>query len=78
MADPVNLVLPPGDTVPVVDNPDTEDRAEMAATVAVVRTVGKLLVAARADARIKHQRVPMKRAICVVYKQIATEKRRGI
>ena len=78
MTGSVNLVLPPGDTVPVVDNPDTEDRAEMAAAAAVVRTAGKLLVTAAADARIKHQRVLMKRAICVVCKQIATEKRRGI
>ena len=78
VAGPVNLVLPPGDTVPVVDNPDTEDRAEMAATAAVVRTAGKLLVAAAADARIEHQRVPIKRAACMVCKQIATKKRRDI
>ena len=74
----MNLVLPPGDTVPVINNPDTKDRAEMAATAAVVYTAGKLLVAAAADTRIKHQRVPIKRTICVVYKQIATEKRRDI
>ena len=78
MAGSVNLVLPPGDTVPVVNNSDTEDRVEMAAAAAVVHTVGKLLIAAAADARIEHQRVPMKRAVCVVYKQIATEKRIGI
>ena len=80
IAGPINLqsFLPPGDTVPVVDNPDTEDRAEMAAAAAVIHTAGELLVAAAADARIEHQRVPMKRAACVVCKQITTEKRRGI
>ena len=62
VAGPVNLVLPPGDTMPVVADPDTEDRAE---------------IAAAADARIEHQRIPMKRAACVVCKKIATEKRRG-
>ena len=39
VADPVNLVLPPGDTVPVVNNPNTEDRAELVAIAAVAHIV---------------------------------------
>ena len=77
VAGPVNLVLPPGDTMPIVADPDTEDRAEIAAAAAVTHTAGELLVTAAADARIEHQRIPMKRAACVVCKKIATEKRRG-
>ena len=54
MADFVNLVLPPGDTVPVINNLDTEDRAELAATAAVVYIVGKILVIAAANLFIKY------------------------
>ena len=78
MVGSVNLVLPPGDTVPVINNPDTEDRAEMVATAVIVYTAGKLLVTATADARIEHQRISIKRATCVICKPIAKEKRRGI
>ena len=62
----------------MINNPNTEDRAEMAATAAVICTVDKLLVTAAANTRIEHQRVPIKHTICVVYKQIVTEKRRDI
>ena len=50
----MNLVLPPGDTVPVVNNLDTEDRAELAATAAVIYIVGKILVIATANLSVKH------------------------
>ena len=68
MAGPVNLVLSPGDTVPVINNSNTEDRVEMAATAAIVCIVGKLLIIAAADTRIKHQRVSIKRTIYIIYK----------
>ena len=54
MAGPVNLVLPPGDTVPVVNNPDTKDRAELAATAAVAHIAGKILVTAAANPSVEH------------------------
>ena len=78
VADSVNLVLPPGNTVPVVNNPDTEDRAELAATAAVVHIAGEMLVTAAANPSVKHQRVSMKRASCVICKQAAKKKKRGI
>ena len=68
VAGPVNLVLPPGDIVPVVNNPDTEDRAELAAAAAVAHIVGEILVTAAANPSIKHQRVSMKRTSCVMCK----------
>ena len=67
MAGPVNLILPPGDTVPIVNNPDTKDRIELVATVAVAHIAGKKLVAA-VNIYVEHQRVSMKRAPCVMCK----------
>ena len=67
-AGPVNLVLPPEDTVPVINNPDTEDRTELAAAAAVIHIADKMLVTAAANPSIKHQRVSMKRASYVIYK----------
>ena len=64
----MNLVLPPGDTVPVVNNPDTEDRAELAAAAAVAHIAGEMLITATANPSVKHQRVSMKRASYVMYK----------
>ena len=54
MAGPVNLVLPPGDTVRVVNNPDTEDRTELAATAAVAYIVGEMLIIATANPSVEH------------------------
>ena len=54
VAGSVNLVLPPGNTVPVVNNSDTEDRVELAATAGIVYIVGKILVTATANLYIKH------------------------
>ena len=51
---PVNLVLPLGDIVPVVNNPDTEDRVELAAAIAVAYIVGKMLVITAANPFVKH------------------------
>ena len=65
---PVNLVLPPGDTVSVVNNPDTEDRVELVAIAAVTYIVGKMLIIAAANLSIKHQRVLIKRALYIIYK----------
>ena len=54
VAGSVNLVLPLGDTVPVMNNPDTEDRAELAATAAVAHIVDEILVIAAANLFVKH------------------------
>ena len=62
-------ILPPGNTVPIADEPDT---------AAVAHEAGKMLIAAAAAAKIEHQRIPMKRAACVICKQAAVEGRRGI
>ena len=64
VAGPVNLVLPPGDTVSVVAKGAT------VATTAVLAAV--------VDACVEHQRVSMKRAPCVICKQAAEEGKRGI
>ena len=77
VAGPVNLILPPGDTVPIVDNPDTKDRAELAATAAVARIAGKKLIAT-VDIYVEHQRVSMKRAPCVICKQATKKGKREI
>ena len=53
IAGSVNLILPPGDTVPIVDNPDTKDRAELVAIAAVACIAGKKLIAA-VDIYVKH------------------------
>ena len=50
----VNLVLPPGDTVPVVNNPDIEARVKLAATAAIIYIAGKILVIAAANPSIKY------------------------
>ena len=52
----------------VVNNPDTKDRAELVAIVAVAHIVGEILVIAAANPSVEHQRVLMKRALCVIYK----------
>ena len=77
VAGSMSLMLPPGDTVPMVNNPDTKDRAELAAAAAVARIAGEKLVAA-VDIYVEHQRVSMKRAPCVMCKQAAKEGKRGI
>ena len=66
VAGPVNLMLPPGDTVPVAAKGAT---AATAATAAVLAAV--------VDACVEHQRVSMKRAPCVMCKQAAQEGKRG-
>ena len=63
----MNLILPPGDTVLIVNNPDTKNRAELVAAAAVAHIVGKKLVTA-VNIYVKHQRVSMKRTPCVIYK----------
>ena len=78
MAGPVNLVLSPGDTVLVINNPDTEDRAELAATAAVAYIVGEILIIATANPSVKYQRVSMKRASYIICKQAAKEEKREI
>ena len=50
----MNLVIPPGDTVPVINNPDTEDRAELVAVAAIVYIVGKILIITIANLSVEH------------------------
>ena len=71
-------MLPPGDTVLVINNPDTKNRAELAATAAIVYIVGEILVIAIANLSIKHQRVSIKRASYVICKQATKEEKREI
>ena len=63
--------------MPIINNPDTKDRAELVATAAVAYIAGKKLVAA-VDIYVEHQRVSMKRAPCVMCKQATKEGKRGI
>ena len=53
VAGSVNLMLPPGDTVPIVNNLDTKDRAELVTTAAVARIAGEKLIAA-VNIYVKH------------------------
>ena len=78
VAGPVNFMLPPGGTMPVIDDPDTKDRAELVAAAAIAAAAGKMLVTAAASASVEHQRVSMKRAACIMCKQAAAEEKRGI
>ena len=71
-------LLPPGDTIPVADEPDTEHGLEALATTAIARKSGGILTAAAEGANIEHQRVPIKRTTCVVYKQASRERKREI
>ena len=71
-------LLPPGDTIPVADEPDAEHGSEALATTAMARKLGGILTAAAEGANIEHQRVPMKRATCVVCKQASRERKREI
>ena len=47
-------MLPPGDTVPVINNLNTKDRAELAAIAAIAHIVGKILIITTANLSIKH------------------------
>ena len=67
VAGSVNLMLPPGDTVLIVDNPDTKNRAELVATAAVAHIAGEKLVAA-VNIYIEHQRVSIKRTPYIICK----------
>ena len=78
MADSINLVLLPGDKVPVINNPNTKDRAELAATVTVAHIAGRILVTAIANLFIKYQRISIKRASYVIYKQATKKEKREI
>ena len=53
--------------MPMVNNPDTKDRVELAAAAAIARIADKKLVAA-VNIYVKHQRVSIKRTPCVIYK----------
>ena len=50
----MNLVLSPGNTVPVVNNLNTEDRVELAAAVAIAHIVGKILITATANLFVEY------------------------
>ena len=60
-------MLPLGDTVPIVNNLNTKDRAELVATAAVAYITGKKLIAA-VNIYIEYQKVLMKRAPYIIYK----------
>ena len=71
-------LLPPGDTIPVADEPDTEHKSEALATAAMAHKLGGILTAATEGANIKHQKVPMKRTTYVVCKQASRKRKREI
>ena len=73
----MNLMLPPGDTVPIVNNSDTKDRVELAAAAAVAYIEGEKLITA-VNIYVEHQRVLIKRAPCVMCKQAAKKEKREI
>ena len=77
VAGPVNLMLPSEDTVPMIDNPNTKNRAELVATAAVAYIVDEKLIAA-VNIYVEHQRVSIKRAPCVICKQAAKKEKREI
>ena len=74
----ISSLLPPGDTIPIADMPDVEHRLEALAAAAIVYKLGRILIAAAEDTNIEYQRVPMKRATCVVYKQASRERKKEI
>ena len=63
----MNLMLPPEDTVPIINNPDTKDRVELVATAAVAYIADKKLVTA-VNIYVEHQRVSMKRTLYIICK----------
>ena len=74
----VSSLLSPEDTIPVADKPDVEHRLKALAAAAITYKLGGILTAAIEGANIEHQRVPMKRAICVVCKQASRKRKREI
>ena len=70
-------MLPPGGLIPRADTGAEGANAKITARTAY--KAGKILKAAAAAARVKHQRGPLpKRSACVICKEDAVEKRRGI
>ena len=47
-------LLPPGDTIPVIDKPDIEHGLEALAAAAMARKLGGIFTAAAEGANIKH------------------------
>ena len=70
-------MLPPGGLIPRADTGAEKTDAKIAAKI--VYKAGKILKAATATARVEHQRGLLpKRSVCVIYKEDAVEKKRGI
>ena len=78
VAGPANLVLSLGDTVLVINNLDTEDRVELAATAAVAYIADKILITAAANLFVKHKRVSIKRTLYIIYKQATKKKKKKL
>ena len=76
VAGPTNAVILPGDSIPRAD-PDAEGEAAKIATRTAYKA-GKILMTATTAPKVEHQRISMKRGPCVVCKQAAAEKRRGV
>ena len=74
----MNLMLPPEDIVSVINNPDTEDRAELVAAAAIAHIIGEILIIAIANISVKYQRVSIKRALYIIYKQTTEKEKREI
>ena len=47
-------LLPPGDIIPVADEPDVEHGSEVLVAVAIARKLGGILIAATEGANIEH------------------------
>ena len=66
VAGPVICKLPPGDSIPVAENPDSEEGPEALNATKVAHRAGEILVQAAKGAKIKHQGVSVKRTPCVM------------
>ena len=76
VAGPVNIPLPPGGSIPWI-NQDADGAA--AENIRTVYKTGELLAATVAAARVKHQRGSLlKYSTCVIYKEDAVKKKRDI
>ena len=79
VARPITAVamLPPGGLIPRADA--GAERVDAKIVVRIVYKVGKILKVATVAVRVKYQRgLLLKRSICVICKEDAVEKRRGI
>ena len=76
VAGPTNAVILPEGSIPRAD-PDAEKKIAKITTRTAYKA-DKILIAATTAPKVEHQRMSMKRGPCVVCKQAAAEKRRGV